>query len=209
MKPPFQGVALDWLMDHCDLSVIPDEEKKYVYERMSKWTEFFFNFRDLDGDGVWENQGPIETGWEDAAYFFAGFPLASPDMNAYTVRMMGALARLGRSIGVPEAECKAWEDRADILTQKIIDKFWNGERWVAVNTRTGAVGDSLSLPLPPRARTAPFSPTASPPAASSCLPNSFSVSPWRPQVSRRRRRKWASAMPAPSGITGCSTSITP
>lgn len=147
MKPPFQGVALDWLMDHCDLSVIPAQEKKYVYERMGKWAEFFFNFRDLDGDGVWENQGPIETGWEDAAYFFAGFPLASPDMNAYTVRMMDALARLGRSIGIPEAECKAWEDRADALTRKIIDKFWTGERWVAVNTRTGAVGDSLSLPI--------------------------------------------------------------
>ncbi|MBR4692933.1 MAG: hypothetical protein IKP17_09255 [Oscillospiraceae bacterium] len=147
MKPPFQGVALNWLMDHCDLSEIPLEDKKYVYERMAKWTEFFFNFRDLDKDGVWENQGAIETGWEDAAYFYAGFPLASPDMNAYTVLMMDALARLGKSIGVPGVECEAWTKRADELTQKIIDKFWNGERWIVVNTRTGAVGDSLSLPI--------------------------------------------------------------
>ncbi len=147
MKPPFQGVALNWLMDHCDLSEIPLEDKKYVYERMAKWTEFFFNFRDLDGDGIWENQGAIETGWEDAAYFYAGFPLASPDMNAYTVLMMDALARLGKSIGVKDEECAAWTKRADELTKKIIDKFWNGERWIVVNTRTGAVGDSLSLPI--------------------------------------------------------------
>ena len=147
MKPPFQGVALNWLMDNGDLSGIPAEEKRYVYERMGKWTDFFFRFRDLDHDGVWENQSPIETGWEDAAYFYAGFPLASPDMNAYTVLMMDALARLGRELGVPAAECAAWTQRADELTQKIIDRFWNGERWVVVNPRTGAVGDSLSLPI--------------------------------------------------------------
>lgn len=147
MKPPFQGVALDWLMDHCDLSEIPMEEKRYVYDRMAKWTEFFFNFRDLDGDGVWENQGAIETGWEDAAYFYVGFPLASPDMNAYTIRMMDALAKLGKSIGVPEAECAAWTKRADELTEKIIKMLWNGERWIVKNVRSGAVADTLSLPI--------------------------------------------------------------
>ena len=147
MKPPFQGVALEWLLDNCDLSEIPLEDKKYVYERMGKWIEFFFKFRDLDSDGVWENQGAIETGWEDAAYFYAGFPLASPDMNAYTVRMMDAMAKLGRTIGVPEAECQAWTKRADELTQKIIDMLWTGDRWIVKNTRTGKTADSLSLPM--------------------------------------------------------------
>ncbi len=147
MKPPFQGVALKWLLENADLSTIPLSEKRRLFERMGKWTDFLFNFRDLDGDGVWENFSPIETGWEDASYFFAGFPLAAPDANAYTVIMMDALAALGRSIGEDEVVCAQWEKRADELTQKIIDKFWTGERWVAVNTRTGAKGDSPSIPL--------------------------------------------------------------
>ncbi len=147
MKPPFQGVALDWLMDHCDLSCISREEKLDLYEHMKKWLEFFFRFRDLDHDGVWENQGPVETGWEDASYFYVGFPLACPDMNAYTVRIMDALARLGREIGVPEAECAALTKRADEATEKIIREFWTGERWVAKNPRTGKTADSLSLPM--------------------------------------------------------------
>ncbi|MBQ6603340.1 MAG: hypothetical protein IJH99_08075 [Eubacterium sp.] len=147
MKPPFQGVALKWLMENRDLSSIPVEDKKFVYDRMKKWLDFFYTFRDLDGDGIWENQSPLETGWEDAAYFYVGFPLASPDMNAYTVIMMDALAALGRTIGVPEEECAALSARADELTKKIIDMFWNGERWVAVNPTTGAKADSLSLPL--------------------------------------------------------------
>ena len=147
MKPPFQGVALSWLMDHCDLGGIPLEEKRLLYDRMAKWTEFFFRFRDLDGDGVWENQGAIETGWEDATYFYVGFPLASPDMNAYTVRMMDALAKLGSSIGVPEAECAAWMKRADELTEKLIKMLWNGERWIVKNVRSGEAADTLSLPI--------------------------------------------------------------
>ncbi len=147
MKPPFQGVALDWLMDHCDLSKISKADKKDLYDHMVRWAEFFFNFRDLDKDGVWENQGPVETGWEDASYFYVGFPLACPDMNAYTVRLMDALARLGREIGVPEEDCLVWTAWADKLTQQIIDMFWTGERWVAVNPRTGKKADSLSLPM--------------------------------------------------------------
>ena len=147
MKPPFQGVALKWLLENADLSEIPVEEKRKLFDRMGKWIDFLFNFRDLDGDGVWENFSPIETGWEDASYFFAGFPLAAPDANAYTVIMMDAIAALGRTIGEDEAVCAHWEKRADELTQKIIDKFWTGERWIAVNTRTGAKGDSLSIPL--------------------------------------------------------------
>ena len=147
MKPPFHGVALKWLMEHCDLSVIPVESKKDLYDKMVKWTEFFYRFRDQDKDGVWENLSMWETGWEDAAYFYVGFPLASPDMNAYTIIMMDALAMLGREIGLPEEECSAWTKRADILTQKVIDMLWDGERWVCKNVRTGAIADSNSLPM--------------------------------------------------------------
>lgn len=146
MKPPFQGVALKWLLENADLSGIPAEEKHTLFVRMGKWVDFFFKFRDVDGKGVWANFGPIETGWEDASYFYAGFPLAAPDANAYTVVMMDALATLGRSIGEDEALCKAWEQRADALTQKLIETCWNGQRWVPVNTRTGAKGLSDSLP---------------------------------------------------------------
>ncbi len=147
MKPPFQGFALKWLMEHRDLSGIPAAEKKDLYDKMAKWTNYFFRFRDQDGDGVWENLSMWETGWEDAAYFYVGFPLASPDMNAYTVIMMDALAALGKEIGIPEAECSAWTERADELTKKLIAMLWNGERWVCRNVRTGAAADSLSLPM--------------------------------------------------------------
>ncbi len=145
MKPPFQGIALLWLMENRDLSCISTEEKKRCYERMSAWTEFFFKCRDFDKDGLWENKGAVETGWEDAPYFYVGFPLASPDMNAYLALQMEALGKLGKELGEPGAE--KWLERSKATVDKIVEKFWTGERWIAFNAETGEKSNTESLPL--------------------------------------------------------------
>ena len=147
MKPPFQGVSLMWLLDNCDNSEIPFEDKKHVYQGMVRWTEFFFKCRDIDKDGIWENRSAVETGWEDAAYFEVGFPLASPDLNAYLAIQMEAQAKLGRMIGIDEKTCAGFEAGAKALVQKIIEKFWDGERWIAFNCETLKKSDTKSLPL--------------------------------------------------------------
>jgi neutral trehalase len=114
---------------------------------MVRWTEYFFKCRDVDKDGIWENRNPGETGWEDAPYFSVGFPLASPDMNAYLALQLEAQARLGRLIGVDEAVCAGYEKRATELVHKIIAAFWDGSRWVAFNSETKATAYTKSLPL--------------------------------------------------------------
>lgn len=145
MKPPFQGAALLWLLENRDLSSIPEDEKKRCYQRMSAWTEFFFKCRDMDKDGLWENKGAVETGWEDAPYFYVGFPLASPDMNAYLALQMEALGKLGKQLGEPDAD--RWLERAEETVAKIVEKFWTGEKWVAFNAETGEKSNTDSLPL--------------------------------------------------------------
>ena len=147
MKPPIQGLALNWLMDHSDLSAIPPEEKKAFYSALRRWTDFFFKFRDLDHDGIWENRGNMETGWEDAAYFKMGFPIASPDMNAYLALALEAQARFGRLIGEDEALCAEDERRAKELVERIVASFWDGERWFAFNAKTKARSDTPTLSL--------------------------------------------------------------
>lgn len=145
MKPPFQGVALQWLMQNRDLSVIPNEEKKKLYDGLVRWTEYFLLCRDLDHDGILENRKAGETGWEDGPYFYVGFPLASPDINTYLEKNMEALAMLGRELG--EADAEEWQKRADELRDKIIATFWDGERWFAFNAETKQVAKTDSLPL--------------------------------------------------------------
>ena len=145
MKPPFQGIALLWLMKNRDLSVIPVEEKKWLYDRLKKWTEFFLLCRDLDHDGIWENRKNGETGWEDGPYFYVGFPLASPDMNAYLELCMEALAAFGKELGEPDAD--EWKAKAEKLLDLIVKTFWDGERWFAFNAITKQAAKTDSLPL--------------------------------------------------------------
>ena len=148
LKPPVHGLTLLWLMDNRDLSSIPKEDKEFVWDGMKRWTEFFLKFRDKDNDGLAEFQHAIETGWEDAPYYYTiGFPSASPDLNSLLVLCMEALARLGREIGKPEDVCAYWDKLSKELLKKVIDKFWDGERWFAFNAITGAKSDTVTLSL--------------------------------------------------------------
>jgi len=148
LKPPVHGIMLGWLMDHGKLDGIPLEDKKWLLERMIKFTEYFFRFRDKDGDGVLEYQGAVETGWEDATYYGpVGFPLASPDLNTFIALQLEAIARFGAECGMSEQEQESWRKRAGELTQKIIEKFWDGEKWIAFNPATGAKSTTYNISL--------------------------------------------------------------
>jgi glycogen debranching enzyme len=60
---------------------------------------------------------------------------------------MEAVARLGRDIGKPEDVCARWESRSKELIKKIVEKFWDGERWFAFNAKTGARSDTATISL--------------------------------------------------------------
>jgi hypothetical protein len=144
-KPPTQGVGLIWLLEHYDITDRPKAELEFLYNGLAGWTNYHLNHRDLDGDGLYEYQNAGETGWEACSYFRLGFPLASPDANAYLALQMEATGRLGRIIGKSEDECKYWEDKAKATIGKIIDKFWTEKGWESVNIVTGARGGLESV----------------------------------------------------------------
>jgi glycogen debranching enzyme len=135
------------MMENLDLSGIKPESKAWLWERLVKFTEFFIIHRDRDRDGIVEYQNIVETGWEDAPYFNVGFPCACPGLNASLALQMEAVAKLGREIGRPEEEYKLWMDRSNELIKKIVEKFWDGERWFAFNAETGKKSDSRTISL--------------------------------------------------------------
>jgi hypothetical protein len=147
LKPPVHGLALMWLLDHGIYKDIPDSEWGVVYDGLITWTNYFLNFRDKDKDGVAEFQSLLETGWEDAPYYDNGFPCASPDLNALLALQMEAIARLGKKLGKPAADIAGWETKSKELVGKIIDKFWDGERWFAYNLETGEKSKSTTISL--------------------------------------------------------------
>ena len=147
MKPPIQGVGLLWLMEHRDITSLPKEEMGYLWNRMEKWTNFHLEYRDLDHDSIFENHNAAETGWEDGSYFRIGFPLASPDMNAYLALQEEALAKLGRVIGKSESVCRYWEKKSIDTVKKIIEMFWTNDGWTAVNIVTKERSKATGIPL--------------------------------------------------------------
>ena len=149
MKPPIQGWALLWLMDHgvVDAAAPAEEERLWLLERLIKWTEYYFRFRDHDADGLCEYNKALETGWEDAPQYRVGVPQASPDLNAVLALSMEAIARFGATCGMPEAEQKAWMDRSRALIDKIVEKCWDGEGWYSFCIETGrrSMNDNIAF----------------------------------------------------------------
>ena len=147
MKPPIEGVGLLWQMEHFDIASKPREELEFLYNGLTKWTNFYLNFRDVDHDGIFESQNAGETGWESGSYQHLGFPLACPDMNAYLALQEEALAKLGRMLGKDEALNAAWEQKSKDTIAKIIDMFWTPDGWVAMNAVTSEKSAPTSLVL--------------------------------------------------------------
>lgn len=149
MKPPVQGMALLWLMDNgvVDAAAPTSAERQWLLERMICGTEYYFNYRDSDRDGLCEYDRALETGWEDAPQYRLGMPQACPDLNALLALQLEAIARLGATVGMPPQEQERYMERSRSLIGKIVESFWDGEGWfsVCVETKQRSRNDNISF----------------------------------------------------------------
>jgi hypothetical protein len=143
LQPPFQGFALEFLLRNAGDDFVPREECKKMYPKFAKWVNYWTTYRasNLGGD-VTEIQSPHESGWDDASNFKDGFPASDPNTMAFLVLLMECTARLARGAGMRK-ESIDWLVRADKLTKRITDDFWDGEKFVT--TVKGQPVDSMSL----------------------------------------------------------------
>ena len=143
-KPPIYGVALNWLLDRCDLSAISRERRELLYGALSRYYRFFFEYRDLDRDGLPEYHHCDESGCEDTTMFIRGLPLANPELAAFMVSTADALSRLAALLGKGE-EAEAWDREAAALTDRALKAYWNGKRFVAFRAGTGEIIETGSI----------------------------------------------------------------
>ena len=122
-----------------------------IYEPLSRWTNWWFQFRDDDGDGLPQYNHGNDSGWDNATPFLAGVPLEAPDLQAHLVVQMDVLADIAKRIGKP-ADARRWKVRADEHLAHMLKAFWREDHLVAY--RSGdtnmkpAPGDSSFLFLP-------------------------------------------------------------
>ena len=134
-KPPIYGVALNWLLDHSDLSGISRKRKQLLFDEMARYYRFFFEYRDLDHDGLPEYHHCDECGCEDTTMFLKGMPLANPELAAFIITIADSLSRLATLLGNDE-QARYWDTEAATLTERALKAFWNGKRFVAFRAGT-------------------------------------------------------------------------
>ncbi|MGC9453326.1 MAG: amylo-alpha-1,6-glucosidase [Phycisphaerae bacterium] len=148
VKPPIQGWALRWMMRHSNL--ISQERLREVYRPLSRWTEWWFEYRDSDGDGLPQYDHGNDSGWDNATCFAIRPPIEGPDLAAYLAVQMDVLAEIAGKLGLDD-ESAGWTRRADELVEKLLEHSFNGESFTAPQSgthETADEGDTLLVFLP-------------------------------------------------------------
>ena len=150
IHPPTQGWSLLWIAQKHDLAKeLPREKLEFLYDGFRRWVSWFFLARDDDHDGLPQYDDGDEIGFDDCSPFQFHTTLVTPDLAAYLVLLYDGLAAMAEALGMPEA-AKDWTGRGDALTQLMLDKLWNGERFVAITNHSHEVvaTDSVIYYLP-------------------------------------------------------------
>ena len=142
-KPPIHGWTLAKMAKARGL--LTPERLKEIYGPLCRWTEWWMQDRDSDGDGIPEYHHGNDSGWDNATVYDGGFPAASPDLPAFLVVQMDVLSDLAKLLGRAR-DAARWKARAGELAARMVERLWNGEQFVTRRAFSGAVfaeGDCL------------------------------------------------------------------
>ncbi|MFD2446651.1 amylo-alpha-1,6-glucosidase [Bacillus sp. CGMCC 1.16607] len=143
-KPPIHGWTLKWMLDRSDF--ISDDKLREIYEPLVRWTNWWFNYRDDDRDGIPQYNHGNDSGWDNSTVFSKGIPVETPDLTAFLIIQMDVLATIAQRIGKTE-EARAWKQRADDIFNKMEDHFWTETGFQACLSGSHQLISSQSLIL--------------------------------------------------------------
>ena len=130
VKPPFYGVAMEFLQEFTDFAFVPRKALLRLYIGLSEYVYWWLTYRDTDLDGVVSYDSADESGWDDCSFFKDGVPASSPDLAAYLVLAMEHLAKIASRLG-KYYEMHEWERRAALMLDTVVREFWNGRQFVS------------------------------------------------------------------------------
>jgi len=144
MQAPFQGFALDFIVQHIGDDFITEESAVKMFPKFAKWANYWTTYKSAGrGDDVTALVSPHESGWDDASMFRDGFPTTDPCNLAFLVLLFESVARLARKAGYAD-EDKAWTARAEKLTKVLVEEHWDGEKFFG--TVRGKKVESYGIP---------------------------------------------------------------
>jgi putative isomerase len=133
VKPPIQGWALMRMIDFG--FKLSDQQLEVSYDKLSRWTEWWFNYRCNNEDELPTYWHGNDSGWDNATSFDVALPLISADLSAYLILQMDALSYLAKKMNQND-KADYWKNKADNLLEKLIEKLWDGHRFKAKSSVT-------------------------------------------------------------------------
>ncbi|MCU6708409.1 trehalase family glycosidase [Paenibacillus sp. J5C_2022] len=146
-KPPIHGWTLRWMLERSDW--IDEGRLAEAYTPLCRWTNWWFQQRDDNGNGIPEYQHGNDCGWDNSTVFLDGGPVETPELCAFLILQCETLELLASRLRKPD-EAAQWRRKAEELTELMLQRFWDGEKFVAWvrDEKRLPQGDSLLLYMP-------------------------------------------------------------
>ena len=143
-KPPFQGFALLWLMKNRDFSIFTNKQIEALYHPICRQAEWWFSHRIMPGRILPFYGNPDESGWDDATVYRQSCQMITPDVVTYLILQTEALSEMALRLGYTQ-EAEDWNKKSNLILDEMINKMWNGDRFVALfpDTEEAFSTDSL------------------------------------------------------------------
>lgn len=143
-KPPIHGWVLSWMLRNGRFN--DKEHLTQVYRPLIGWTNWYFQFRSQNKDGLPEYRHGNDSGWDNSTALLSGVPVETPDLDAFLIVQMDTLAKVAHTLG-KENDAIAWQSRSDQLLSAMLKRLWKVDHFVSVRSVDAADVESETLLL--------------------------------------------------------------
>ena len=131
-KPPVHG----WCMTRqMEWHTYDEETLRKVYTFLSGWTNWWLTCRVYHPDSLPGYPRGCDSGLDNSTCFDKGDFIESADLSAYLALQMNCLSNIALRLHEKEAAAE-WQQKSAALIKKMIDRLWNGTRFVPRLCRT-------------------------------------------------------------------------
>ncbi|SDS58172.1 amylo-alpha-1,6-glucosidase [Actinoplanes derwentensis] len=142
VKPPIHGWALQHLRARLPRD-LDQQELADLYERLTRWTEFWLTHRRVPGHPLPHYQHGNDSGWDNATTFDTARVVETADLAGFLTLQLDCLAGLATELGRPD-DARHWTATGAEISAAMLE-LWDGTRFLARNAETGETGTSSSL----------------------------------------------------------------
>ncbi|MFD3513860.1 amylo-alpha-1,6-glucosidase [Streptomyces sp. NPDC058657] len=143
VKPPIHGWAFGRLRRRLPQPLEPARLAE-VYERLTRWTEFWLTSRRAPGDLLPHYQHGNDSGWDNATTFDPERVVVTADLAAFLVLQLRELAYMAKELGLLD-DAHRWSRTADTTQTAMFDELWSDGRFVARSADNGTTWGSAGL----------------------------------------------------------------